>query len=367
MSNGNRPNTSDVTYEMLWNCHYCDTKKLLGLTHRFCPTCGAPQDPSWRYFPSDNEKVRVESHEFTGPDKICPACSTPSSVKAKCCPNCGSTLEGGAAVAQRRDKVVKVGTMFEGETESDARTEKLPAFYAAATPGSPVIAKAADVAPSAAKKTHAFGLLAVFVTVIAVVALIVFWRKDVALTVNGHYWTREVRIESFGPVEETGWRSEIPAGAQVLRCSQQKKGARQVQDGEDCHIRKVDNGDGTFSEKRECTPKYKEEAEYEDKCTYRFNKWAYSRSEVAKGQNVAQEPAWPVVNLNMANVAVVGGEREAQRTEQYILQYTDQEGKPGKCQLSEAKWRTIATGSRWKTTASIIGNTLDCEKMVPAK
>ena len=43
------------TYQMLWDCSYCDSKKLLGITHRHCPGCGAPQDPSKRYYPKDDE------------------------------------------------------------------------------------------------------------------------------------------------------------------------------------------------------------------------------------------------------------------------------------------------------------------------
>ncbi|MCU0665422.1 MAG: zinc ribbon domain-containing protein [Myxococcota bacterium] len=351
MTNGSG---SKATYEMLWDCHFCDTKKLLGLTHRFCPTCGAPQDASWRYYPSDAEKVKVENHVFTGADRKCPACANPTSAKAKCCSNCGSPLEEGAAVAQRQDKLVAVGKSFEGESEKAAKNEKLGALSSATAPGSPAFAKAVAAAPSAMTKLLIYGLLGVFAVVIVIGALIVLWRKDVSLTVNGHAWEREVRIESFGPVESRDWRGEIPAGAQVLSCTQEKKGTRSVPDGQDCQM-------------RECTTKYREEPEYADKCTYRINKWAYSRSEVTRGQTVAQLPAWPVVNLQMPNMAVVGGERENERRERYTLQFTDHEGKPGTCELSEAKWRTVSPGSRWKTTASVIGNMVDCEQLKPAE
>ena len=33
------------TYEMMWDCPYCGTKHLLGLTHRHCPNCGAARSP----------------------------------------------------------------------------------------------------------------------------------------------------------------------------------------------------------------------------------------------------------------------------------------------------------------------------------
>jgi hypothetical protein len=216
-------------------------------------------------------------------------------------------------------------------------------------------------------KLIALGLLVVFAVVIALVTLVALWKKDVAITVVGHSWEREVRIESFGPVESTDWRTEIPAGAQIISCSLQSKGTRRIQVGEDCQIRKVDNGDGTFSEERECSPRYLEEPVKEEKCAYRVDKWAYSRSEAARGKSMAEVPTWPVVQLNMANTAVHGGEREAQRLERYVLHFHDHEGEAGTCELAEAKWREISSGSRWQTTASVLGNQIDCENMNPVR
>ncbi len=43
---------SEKTYEMLWDCKYCGQRKNLGLSHRHCPNCGAPQDPAARYYPT---------------------------------------------------------------------------------------------------------------------------------------------------------------------------------------------------------------------------------------------------------------------------------------------------------------------------
>ena len=58
-------------YEMLWNCGACGSEKLLGVTHRHCPNCGAAQEASRRYFPSDEEKVAVADHRYTGVDHQC--------------------------------------------------------------------------------------------------------------------------------------------------------------------------------------------------------------------------------------------------------------------------------------------------------
>ena len=85
-------------YEMLWNCEFCGAEKLLGKTHRFCPSCGAAQNPDWRYFPSDAEKVAVHDHVYHGVDKVCPACGTAQSANAEHCGRCGSPLEGAEQV-----------------------------------------------------------------------------------------------------------------------------------------------------------------------------------------------------------------------------------------------------------------------------
>ena len=46
-------------FEMLWDCASCDTKNLLGKTNRFCPVCGAPQDPKRRRFPKATDGTFV--------------------------------------------------------------------------------------------------------------------------------------------------------------------------------------------------------------------------------------------------------------------------------------------------------------------
>src|SRR4051812_38974182 len=82
---------------MLWDCSSCGTKKLLGKTHRRCPNCGAPQDPSKRYFPAPGEEVAADGHVFVGADWVCAACTTPNSKAAQFCGNCGNPREGNAA------------------------------------------------------------------------------------------------------------------------------------------------------------------------------------------------------------------------------------------------------------------------------
>lgn len=97
--------TGSKTYEMLWDCRFCGTSGLLGLTHRFCPSCGAPQDPETRYFPDDDHKVAVEDHVYAGADRRCPACTTPNSAKSEFCGSRGGPLTDAAAVKAQQDQV----------------------------------------------------------------------------------------------------------------------------------------------------------------------------------------------------------------------------------------------------------------------
>ena len=57
----------EIYYEMLWDCTQCNTLGLLGDSHRHCPTCGAAQDPTKRYFPKPGEEVETNDHQFVGP------------------------------------------------------------------------------------------------------------------------------------------------------------------------------------------------------------------------------------------------------------------------------------------------------------
>ena len=45
-------------------------------------------------------------------------------------------------------------------------------------------------------------------------------------------------------------------------------------------VYRVDRGDGTYTKKRECTPKYRKEPVYDQKCRYKIDKWSLARTEV---------------------------------------------------------------------------------------
>jgi hypothetical protein len=347
--------SSDDVYEMLWDCRYCGTKKLLGLSHRHCPNCGGPQEGAERYFPSDAEKIRVKDHVYFGADVICPACGNSSSRRSKHCPSCGSPLEGGKGHAQRHDQVHAAGVTYAGESSAAARQE--------------IGALAAPAAPAAKPKRSLVLPLAlgcggiVLFGIISLVLVMVLWKKESALEVKGHDWQREIAIERFGPVSDSAWCDQMPSGARNVSRSREVRSHDKVQDGEDCNTRKIDNGDGTYREKRECTPRYKEEPVYAEKCRYQIERWHAARSEKSAGTSLSPAPSWPSVKLAREGSSI-GSEREGKRSESYTVRFVDTSTHDEMtCTLEERRWAAMAPGSHWTGNVSVVGGVLDCDSL----
>lgn len=335
---------TEPVYEMLWDCSYCGQTKNLGLTHRFCPNCGAPQQPERRYFPPENEKVAVQNHRFVGADLNCPACRSPSSAAARNCGNCGSPLQGAAAVGK----------------VADARVGAPPPSAQPAVPMG-----AAKAAPSGgSKKGCLFGALAVLALgCIVSVCLFFFWKEDKGVTVASHSWRRAIAIERYQTANDSAFCDELPAGARVTGRSQRQRGTRQVQDGQNCTTRNVDNGDGTFRQVQDCQPRYRSEPTYADHCTYTIDRWERVDEAVAEGQGTSPAPSWPAVQVT--GCQQIGCTRAGARSETYTLHLTV-ENEAETCEVSESRWNEVEDGSRWNASVGVLSDDVDCESMTPA-
>lgn len=335
--------TGDAVYEMLWDCKYCGQKKLLGITHRFCASCGAPQDPQTRYFPPDHEKVPVHHHPYVGADVTCPACRQPMSRAAKCCTNCGSPIDKGAQVALRADVVVPPPNAF----------------------GPSAFAHAGPPQPAAPRRSLAWlfaligGALFLFVAMLLVVAL---WKREGVFEVTGHSWERTIAIERYEAVRKTVWCDDAPSGARVLSRRKEQRGTKKEQDGEVCGMRKKDLGNGSYKEVKECTPKYKDVPVMDEKCDVELTEWRPSRRISEKGKSLAETPRWPVSRVTGGTC--IGCEREGARTERYTVELVDQKSKDAaSCDLPEARWSTFAKGSKWKGQMRVVTAGVDCEEL----
>ena len=350
------------TYEMLWDCPFCGTGGLLGLTHRHCPACGAAQDPQARYYPSDEQKVAVRDHVFFGADIVCPACQTPNSARSQFCVGCGSPLQGGKAAQGRSDQVAAAGQGFVGESIKDAKAE------ARARQMATVEAHRGKAKPQGMSSGLKIGLIVggVVLLVLAVVLTLVFWKKEVVLTAEGHAWSRTIGIEVFDSVSDSAWCDQMPRGAYSVSRSKEKRSTKKVPDGQECKTRRKDNRDGTFKEVKECKPKYRQEPVYADKCRFKIDKWVQRREAKAEGSSKDPAPSWPEVKLAKTGKCK-GCEREGKRSESYVIRYVDPVNEEThECEVPLERWNEVEPGSKWTAKVGMVTTSLDCDSLVPA-
>jgi hypothetical protein len=340
------------TYQMLWDCQYCGTKKLLGVTHRFCPNCGAAQNPAARYFPADDEKIAVEDHELVGADIICPACGTANSGKSNNCQQCGAPLEGGERASTLGDEVRAENARFESSGSRDIAMERFQAEMARV---------GGDNTQGKGKRNWI--IIAVVVALVACVGLVllsIFWTRTDSVQVVGHSWERAIDIESLSPVQDSAWCDSMPGDAYSVSRRQEQRDTRRVQDGEECSIRRVDNGDGSFSERRECRPTYREEPIYDDRCYFTVDRWRVTRTATAEGDSLSDTPAWPPVNLARTGNCL-GCEREGSRREAYTVHFRLPERQDSvDCNYDQERWQQFAIESQWQVNVSVVTGQMDC-------
>jgi hypothetical protein len=199
---------------------------------------------------------------------------------------------------------------------------------------------------------------------VAVVVLLMVWKKDRAFVVAAHSWQRSVTLERLGPVRESAWCGELPADARELGRRQERHGSKQVPDGEDCKTHKQDRGDGTFKEERVCTPRFKDEPVYADKCDFTIVKWSKLREEVAQGSAASPSPHWPAVTLASAGCSVPGCEREGPRSQTYTVVFKDNRGESYRCDFPEQAWSGFVDGKRYGGKLRALVGSLDCSSLI---
>ncbi len=304
-------------YEMLWDCDHCETKGLFGKSQRHCPECGAPQNPAKRYFPAPDQQQRVHGHEYQGADRHCPACSAPMGAKVKNCTQCGSPMDGSK-------NVDGVNT---------------------------------PIAPPAKKRR----IWPYIVVALLVVGFAIWWffvrKVDAQVTVAAHRWERTIAIEEFGDHAQEAWRDQVPAGASLPVCHSKQRSTKQVQDGEDCHVERVDKKDGTFEQLNKCKPKYRSEPVTDDWCAFTVRGW--KKVGEAKATGTGTTAAWPADAPAPDVAATLGAKRSGARSEKLVVDF----GSRGSCDVAEATWRKLADGAKVKVEVRARSGDVVCSSL----
>jgi len=348
-------------YEMQWDCQFCGTTKLLGKTHRFCPNCGAPQDPKSRYYPSDEEKVAVKDHVFVGADKVCTSCNTLNSAESEFCQNCGAPLTESVGVGSIEAQTAAEGVAFTNSGSRDVTRERHESEMMRVG----VMKNKNDDGTN----WKVIGIVGGVIAVIAVALFAMFfWKQEATVVAESHSWEREIRVDEYVAFTEQNWHDSAPFGDEVFRgmCVSKERSQRQVPDGETCSNVRVDQGDGTFRQERQCQTKYRSEPVYDDWCTFTGKRWQYERSVSTTGSSISETPKWGNVALNCDDQRSIGCEREAERIEKYYVQFAGDKDVKYKCDFPQTQWETIKIESVWTVQVRVVdANAADCASIKP--
>lgn len=323
--------------EGLWDCPYCKSKGIGGLT-KHCPCCGHPQDAGTKFYMGDKRnylEAELAAQYGQGADWVCPFCGSLNRVHFQYCANCAAP--------------------------KDASKEDYFAARAQDSPPPPDTHAPSEKKKRPRKKKR--WLLPAIVLLMVVVLLCVYWPREYTATVSTAAWAREIDVEAWRTVQESDWtvpdggrvydqQTEFSHFVQVLDHyeTRTREVSEQVYDGEDYHSSYTDNGDGTFSEERYSTPRYRtewhtetyrepiyrDEAVYATKYYYDIEKWVVDRTEESKGADC--EPYWPTYELRE-------NERTGYQGEAYILTVKTEKEKYH-VSLPQEIWEKYRAGDR---------------------
>ncbi len=354
MDNANKPAPSGAkTYEMQWDCRFCGTKKLLGKTHRFCPNCGAQQDPTWRYFPADSEKVAVQDHVFVGADIICKACQTLNSGKAEFCGNCGAPLSDAARATAGATRTKADGQTLEAE---DLKQRQL-------TDQVPQLAAAKPAARKSGGILSKWKIIALVIVVLMGGLIFALTRtKEASAYVTGYTWERRIEIDILQPVHDKTICDRMPGAAYNISRNYEQVDTKQVADGQTCQTKQIDQGDGTFREEQECRTKYRSEPVMGYMCTFVVDRWVGSSPVVVNGDKTTA-PYWP--DTNATNCLTIGCKRESGRNERYMLMLKGDGDRPFECAVDYDLWQNTTLEKGFDVEVGTLLHNFLCSTLKP--
>ena len=330
-----------VIIEGYWDCSYCGSKKISGLT-RNCPSCGRPRGDDVKFYMAGENHV-VEKPLNDGPDWLCPYCGGLNPSNATRCISCGS---------DRADSTDDYFSMHQKKEEEKP-------FEPYETPKEPEPRKS-----GLWKLILVIGLVIGALIAISVISGTI--RANRVFTIQDKVWQRAVAIEAEADVRYDAW--ELPADAENVTTSEeihhvnrvldhyeerQVQRSRQVQDGYDISYNYIDNGNGTFTQQEIRTPRYKTEYYYETEqypvyrddpvyaTRYHFTRheWVERRVETVQGR----EDELP----DRAVIRMESGERMGRDETAYYVR-TDL----GTYRTYQSIWEALETGAQYKFSVS---------------
>lgn len=352
-----------------WDCQYCGEKAIRG-RGKACPNCGRSRPAGTKFYLSKEGEEELEDKKLVeqaqiGPDWICEFCGSSNPANVDICQACNAPREG-VSPKQEVKQYALGAAPTSGDMDLDAPVERPSATPPKKSKAGPAIGVFGAVA----------GILILCFCILA--AFLVFGSQNAEATVTGFSWQRTIAVESFQTVVEEDW--DVPPGGTILSQEEEIREYEQVLDHYETRTREVservqvgertyvcgqrDLGNGFF-EDVECSepvyetqyrtetyeePIYRQEPIYDTKFTYEIDKWVPTRTEAAGSND--HLPIWPETNL-------AGNEREGERTEVYIIYFTDEDGKEFEYETNESEWRSFELNQGVTLKLDSLGNNIE--------
>lgn len=334
-------------YEMFWDCASCGTKKLLGVTHRHCPNCGKAQDEEKRYFPKPNEEIEIKNHIYYGIDWDCQYCSTPNSLNAKNCINCGAGADGTKPVVRVHERQPKNHNTTRPQTPTNSAYNTQPA-------------------PKNKSNALAIAIGIFFFIFIAFIVAGLTIKNEETTFIQSKSWQRTIDIQKYTAQVDSDWCSSKPVDAYKIHKTREIRDYKQVENGQSCSTSNVDKGDGSYAKQTTCVKNYKSVPIYDDRCHYTIDRWSYSHSLVSQGDH-QRTPYWHEVG-QLTNNALnrLGNERLSTRQEKYTVYFQNsnkqEKTKVWQCTFNESVWQNYQINKEFKIKVNMFG-IADCSSL----
>lgn len=396
--------------EMLWNCSYCGSTKILA-RNKACPNCGRARIGG--AYLGDNPKERILSEEdkklFTGKaDWYCDYCDSMNPSNAETCMYCGSAREESKKgySDRKREQIAKGEIPIEKNVilPSKKTEQKEECSYKASSSVSKKVVQndTEDFVYSAfgnsfcheenlsLKKRQknsfknpfsSFNMKQVLLTLVVFIACTLsIWGivyacmpKSDTITVESISWERNIETEIEKTFSESGWT--LPVGARLLYSQQEWHHDDKVIDHyEDVEITKYnyekvgertwteyeENEDGTADiikcsedvydyvpyQTTESQPVYKKVPVFQTKYYYEIDKYVHNRNLKTSGQD--KDVYW-------SNKSLVTKERENRRTERYFVSAYNENNELKKYTLDYSVWKDVEIGETFKVKVHLGG------------
>jgi hypothetical protein len=396
-----------ATFEMFWDCPACDRTKNIGVTHAFCPGCGHKQPPERRYFPTPAQRRSVVPPDH-GRQVTCGYCQVSNNPNHAHCQACGALLGGAKPVPLRPSIPEHQGSPWSAprrrgagrtlddvlqeldvrpprdppEPTSGSGHERLRHPVAFAVVDEPVTLSDYGISRGFGSAAHWTAAL-VGAAMVLLTLLVLLWKKDIVVEVQGHTWERTIAVERFKSAHDSAWCSSKPSDAYNVSRRRELHHVNHVPDGQTCRTvpgsescRNVDNGNGSGStvctrtpSRQECQTRYRDEPVYADKCYYDVDRWRHQRDARASGSRISPDPAWPQPEFQSCTITRLGCERLGPRTQQYLVHFVSAEAdrKSFECEYPQPRWASYKPGSTWNARVGVLWQRLDCDSLTGAR